>query len=299
MTLVRIAQHVRDLEAITRYEPVLQERDEALSRQKTFAEELSRTRIEYDDKVRKLTSQNKALGSTIQDKENKIGSLSKSLEDKDKELKATQQVIINTTAQSTIQANRIRELESLKVMADGKTLGDVEQATIKAREQEIERRAQQKAGMTVQSWRTTQKQGEVEDEAIRQLGLVLDLMDGHRTTLPVTLLPLKVRHVLDREIERRQWPLWLEKNVEPKAADLEAKFNQNVFTALKGAWQWTCDKCNAPFEVEFTTENVELLLQSGSIRVLCLNPNCNDLFGRHSIKMTLRDLIYYRLTAPT
>lgn len=302
MTLEKISEYIKDIEAIAQYERVKQERDAAIIREKILGGELSRTKEELNNEIRTLTSQNQALNEAILDKEDEILALHKSLEDKDKEFARKNKVIEQAGIESANHKVRINELESLKVVAEGKTISEVEKAIIMAKDEEIDKRAQQKSLEIMQNWRTNDKQREVETEALLELDVIFGLLAGQARYLPSGLsgsnLPNMVNQAIRREVDSRQWLQWLKTNVEPKAKYLENKIEQNVFALLRGPWTIICDKCGAKGDFEFAQEHVEQLIGQRFIMVECPNPDCKGLVFRHQIRITLLDLINVYLHAP-
>jgi DNA repair exonuclease SbcCD ATPase subunit len=305
MSLEKIDQYIRELEAIKYYGKVKKERDEALSRIK----ELEKSLEEKGELKKKL-----------EEKEKEVRDLKGALEGMNKELQETKLEINKLKS-------KINELENLKVTVEGKTLIEAKNAFLVAMNDEIEKRAHARFNSMKSEWEKAEKQKEIFKTATELLKQVIEKPD----LLPKELIELskKVKEIINSEVEKRlnsefhrrvqeeldrkassqlkqmmeiEWPKWYEINIEPKVIELERKINANVMSLLRGPWLITCDKCGMKQAVELTPERMEILLRpermeillrNGYVLIECQNPNCTDLLWRHKINIPLRDLISY------
>ncbi len=97
------------------------------------------------------------------------------------------------------------------------------------------------------------------------------------------------------ELTDIEWPTWYRVNIDPKIAELESKLYAGVFELLKGPWVLTCDRCNTSSSTELTVEGIEQILSTGQLKVVCVNPACEEkgFFSsrRHTFSVSLRNLI--------
>lgn len=302
MTLEEIGRHIKDIEAITQYKRVMKERDDAINREREVEEELSKSKKESNQRIGALTSQNEGLNNTLRCTKEELQTSNNLIKDKENELKAKNQTIDQIHLESKNQLNKIKELEELNVLAQGMTLSEVEKAVLKATDEEIDRRAQQKSLIIAQNWRTNDKPKEVEAQALVQLEVILGLLAGQTRSIPPSLsgsnLPNMVLHALQREIDSRLWPQWYRTTVEPRVKELEDKIQQNVFTVLKGPWPVKCSVCDTEADCELDDPDVENLIKYGLTRVQCPNPNCRNHGPFFAIRKRLTELINDHVTKP-
>lgn len=309
MSLEKINQHIRELEAIKSYGKVKSERDRLLLMNRGLEAELASERA----KVRELSKTVEAKGKEIENLKNNIRSSCeeiKRMKEKIEQLKL-----------------EIRELKEVKVTAEGKTLAEAEKAFLKAKGTEIRKCAETLLDEMKLAWEKDEKPKEVSRKAVQWLKHVVDGLSkpGPRFFLKELVdagLPEKVEEIINSEVDRRvdakflerveesselkaleklehlksvEWPSWYRLNVEPKIRELEDKISTNAIKLLKGPWSITCNQCGGGQSIEFTQQGIESLLRNGYVEVECENPNCVDssLFSkrRHKIKIPLTDLI--------
>ncbi|MCJ7506317.1 hypothetical protein MUP05_07625, partial [Candidatus Bathyarchaeota archaeon] len=156
-------------------------------------------------------------------------------------------------------------------------------------------RAQQKSLAIIETWRTNEKQKEVEAEALLQLDVVLGLLAGQSRYIPPGLnrssLPNMAQQALSKEVDRRQWPQWFSTVVEPRIKDLENRIGQNVFLLLKGPWPIKCGVCGSEADCELDTVWIGNLVKNGFVRVPCVNPNCRNHGPIFAVNKKLAELI--------
>lgn len=314
MSLEKIDQYIKELEAVKSYDAVKRERDEAL-----------RKISELSGKLQKVMDEKREAEKRISEMEGELKKLREELKAKDEELQKSR-IEIN------MLRDRVEKLENLKVTVEGKTLVEAEKAVMEAEEEEIKKRAKELFNSMKAGWEETEKPREVSSEAVK---LLKHIVEGLSKPGPHLFLkevaeagiPEKVKEILDREVERRinvefmrrveeeserkaleklkhlkevEWPKWFRANVEPRVRELENKIYSNVFKLLRGPWTITCDRCGSKRRVEFTPQGVKELLRNGYIYVECTNPECMDLLFilpvRHKIRVELKNLISYYVT---
>ncbi|MCD6511695.1 MAG: hypothetical protein J7K45_03805 [Thaumarchaeota archaeon] len=315
MSLENIDRYIRELEAIKRYPQVKSERDSLLERNKKLESELASEK----KRVEKLLKANKKL-------KDRVNAMGEEIENLKADLGAKEETIERLES-------RVSELEGLRATAEGKTLKEAEEEFLKAREREIRDAAERRFEQMKFGWEKSEKPKEVLEGAVKVLKHVLEVLSEPEPRhfskeVADAGLPEKVEAMINSEVERRidaefqrrveeeserkaleklerlksdEWPRWYSTYVEPRIQELESKFKSNAISALRGPWYVTCDKCGTRFQTELKAEDIESLLRTGNAWIECVNPNCVDLFrffGRHRIKIQLRDLIKERLGHP-
>lgn len=304
MSLDKIDQYIRELEAIKNYNKVKAE-NERLSAE-----------------VRKLRSKNESLKNEVSAKKNEIEMLRRELSAKEEEIQRLSREVEELSS-------RVRELEELKALADGKSLKEALELFLKVKEEEVEKKARELFEKLRSEWESRKKPKEVSKEALKALKAIIEATGSGLKLVPVEaaeaglveevekLLRKEVERRLDEESERKsleklerlksmEWPAWFsswyKERVEPQINRLESEIRQNAIKALRGPWNLNkrCDRCGTPLPspVTLTDQEIEELLRSGSVSVECQNPNCLDYIlypilpaGRHRVSITLRELI--------
>jgi len=323
LSLERIEQYIRDLEAIKNYEKVKNERDslkveilKLLERIKSLEykilsmgksiEELSRAREDLEKGIRDRDEKIKRLMSELDDRERKISELMGEVE----KLRL-----------------RIRELEELKVLSEGRTLKEAEEIFINSMRNRIEVEAKELSRDIIARWEVDEKPRIVLEESVRLLNNVIEYLWGADREHPKDLVDMglieKVRRIIESEVQKRidhefmrrveekankiakeklnelvsrEWPKWYEQHIAPKILELESKIKTSTLAILRGPWNIICDKCGTRFQIQLTENGIEQLLRVGIVEAECINPNCRDFWGRHKIKISLRDLIAISIT---
>jgi chromosome segregation ATPase len=319
MSLEKIDEYIRELEAIKNYDRVKAERDSLLARVKELEASLSSER----EKVEELHQIIKSLEEQVRVKSGEIESLKSELAAKDERIKSLEEDLNNLSS-------RLKELEEFRAIVEGKTLGEAREAFMKAMEDEIEKRAQERFSKFKSEWEEKDKPREVSSKAITLLRRIIEqLGKPEPCSLPEGVkesgLLEKIEEILSSEVKRRidaeflrrveeessrkalekleklksiEWPNWYKVNIEPRILQLESQIRSNIMGLLRGEWIVKCDKCGTQFRITLTTEVLETLLRSGSISVECPNTNCVDFYlfipFRHKIELTLRRLIEVR-----
>lgn len=317
MTLERIDQYIKELDAIKYYDEAKKERDQALQKVK----ELERVLTTERESLQSLSKERGTLEQKLKKKDEETSSLRDVLKLKDAELQKLELKVDDLT-------RRIGELENLKVTVEGKTLSEAGKAFLEAKEQEVARRANETFNSMKKEWTMSEKPKEVLNEAINQLKNVVEVLGRPKPRyFPQKILdaglPGKVEEILEWEVGRRvdveftrkveeksnqkaldklnylkstEWPNWLRVNVDPKVTALERMFTTNALSFLGEPWFITCDKCRTTQNIKFTASSVEAMLRTGYAHIECANLNCRDWFARHMIEVTLRSLIEAKMT---
>ena len=310
MSLDKIERHLNDLEALREYPSVKKERDEL----KASLEEAKLELKSKEDNNVALNKEATVLETALAEKESKFNEQTAQLQTRGGELS---------------KANaRIRELENLKSLADGKTLMEAEKMFLVAKQVEIDKRAIELAEKKHVEWERTGKPKEVAEEAIRKLNLTIDgLQTTEQGFYPVNKvdydLTVKVEQTiqeevnqnLDDEFNRRveakseriaqekikqlvntEWP----KYVEPRVIEMDSKMRANALACIMGPWTIPCDRCMTNVSVKLGPEGTAKLLKNEFIDVICDNPNCpgKPLIGKHKRRVQLSDFIRWRIGAP-
>jgi len=322
MSLEKIDEYIRELEAIKNYDKVKAERDSLLAKVKELEASLSSER----EKVEELHQIIKSLEEQVRMKSGEIESLKSELAAKDERIKSLEEDLNNLSS-------RLKELEEFRAIVEGKTLGEAREAFMKAMEDEIEKRARELFSKFKSEWEGRDKPREVSSEAIILLRRIIEqLGKPEPCSLPEGVkesgLPEKIEEILSSEVKRRidaeflrrveeessrkaiekleklksvEWPNWYKVNIEPRILQLESQIRSNIMGLLKGEWIVKCDKCGTQFRITLTAEGLETLLRRGSILVECPNTKCIDFHPfmrfisfRHKIELTLRRLIEAR-----
>jgi len=316
MSLDKVDQLIKELEAIKNYDKVKKERDEAVTR---IAEQQAELALKEKSITRALEEQ-KTMKQKLNEKEDRIKALENEIKTKDDESQKLK-------SQDEELKARAKELEELKATTEGKALKDAEIAFLRAKEEETKREAEKLFQDMKKSWGSSEKPKEVLNEAIRWLKLTVEGLarPGSALFLKEVVeagLPEKVEEILRSEVQRRldveftsrvearaqqvadeklnylksvEWPAWQQTNVMPKIIELESKILTGAIRALRGPWKITCERCGSQQSVELTAEGVRGLLAQGHVLIDCTNPNCTDavLFRtvRHKIRVQCKDLI--------
>lgn len=323
MSLEKIDQYMRELEAIKNYDEAKKERAEALSRIDELEEaheverdELLQANTKLEGRLDKLLEEKKDLKNRLGEKEKEIESLRGAFKVRDEESRRIK-------LKANVLKNRVGELEELKGALEGKTLGEAEKVFLEAKKEEVRRKADERFNSMKAEWVKSEKPNEVFNNAVKWLQHIIENLGkpGPRIFLKKLAdlgLPAKVEGLIKSEVDKRldteferkveeessrkasvkleqmvstDWPNWLNANLEPRARELEAKIITNAFALLKGPWYITCDRCGTEQSVELTSQGIEELLRSRYVNVECMNPNCTN-WGRHKINVALEVLIY-------
>jgi len=298
MSLEKISELIQDLEAIKYYEPVKRQRNEAYTINNELKETVAKQEIEINRLSDLLDNKEKDFNTEItQHKQDtdRLEELSKEAE--------------------TLKG-RVKDLEAYKFLAEGKTLAEAEKEFLRAKEDEITRRAEEKFSDMERSWREEDKPNEVKAAAVQNLQAVLSAREPLHSgeQLAEAGIPQMVSEILEKEVANRinaefnkrveaeserksleklnrlkgvEWPRWFHTAMEPKITLIVDWVNTNLINFLKAPWQIVCDKCGTEQQLELTPQQISLLLTGNNVNFQCRNPNCKDLFRRHTIAMDL------------
>jgi chromosome segregation ATPase len=305
MSLEKIERYIKELDAIKHYEETKLERKKLEGEVKELREKISTRNKEVEE----LTKRIKKLEEDAKKEEEEIGFLKDEIKEKDKKI--------------THLNERVDELESLRTIAEGKTLKEAEEAFLKVEDEEIKKNAEETLARLKSNWEKDEKPKEVLNEAVRWLNSTIEVLskpEPHWFLKEVADvgLPEKVEEIIGLEVKRRldneffrrveeeskkkaleklnqmknvEWPRWFEAYAEPKIRELEEKMNTNLFNLLNGPWTITCDKCGTKQRIETMPQGIEQLLRNGYMTAECSNPNCNDFMARHR-KVELKAIIF-------
>jgi DNA repair exonuclease SbcCD ATPase subunit len=316
MSLEKIDQYIKELEAIRNYDKVKAE-NERLSAE-----------------VRRLREENEGLKKELSAKRDEAELLRRELSAKSEEIQKLRKEV-------EALSSRVKELEKLKALTDGRSLKEALELFLKAKEEEIKRRAKELFDKLKSEWEGKEKPREVFEKALKTLEVIIGALRPGLKLVPAEVVESglieKVRELLNDEVSRRldeefrkrvekeserksleklerlksvEWPRWFSswyrERVEPQINRLESEMRQNAIKALRGPWKLNkrCDKRGTPSPIADRADGVgiEQLLRSGCVAVECQNPNCLDYFfilptGRHRVRVTLRELIEGAITS--
>lgn len=227
--------------------------------------------------------------------------LSKKLEEKEKEIEELKA--------------RINELENLKILAEGKTLKEAEEAFLKLMEEEIKKRAEESFNKIKEEWEKKDKQKEVLKGAIE---VVKDILEHLRSKKPLKKeivdagLDKEIRGMINQEVQariddeflrrvreesekiahekleilmREELPKWYKEVMEPKLIELEQKIRDRFEDLLRTQFTVVCE-CGTTQTFQLMPENIEELMTKRSTVIRCINQNC-----MREIRIPLRSLI--------
>jgi hypothetical protein len=314
VSIERIDEYIKELEAIKYYDKVKAENESLQIKVKELEEELQHEK----SKVNGLIQAKSSLEDELNAKINEVKSLRN-------ELKARDEEIIRLNSKVKELSSNIKVLEDLKVTVEGKALKDAVKSILRAKDKKIEEYAIKMFNEWKEEWEKNAKPKEVLEKAIFLLKHTIDqiINNNNKELLPKEVvdsgLDKKVKEIIDSEVERRiddeftkrveeesnrkanekleelkenEWLSWYNTYVEPMIMQLEAKIKDNTLKALEGPWSITCDRCKTKFNIKLTPYGIESLLSKGYIETECNNLNCLDDFNfRHKITVNLRDLI--------
>ncbi len=310
MSFEKIDKYIGELEAVKNFDKVREDN-------------LQLTQIN-EGQIRELTkvsTKNITLQTSLTAMRQEIKGLGKEIKLKNEELQKSE-------FEATRLDNRVKELEALKVIIEGKTFKEAEKALLKAIKDEVDTRANGYFEAMKTLWVKSDKPKEVFNEAVNQLEIIIKTLRKpgpryHREELSDKELPTSVEEIIKTEVDQRldeefksrieaksdqkaeenlgeltnvEWPKWYQTNVDPRVRELEEKIVANALNQLKGQSIFVCDKCNIQLSLTLTPQMIEDILRNRYIMVECCNPDCRDYFHRHRIKLTLETLISNYLT---
>lgn len=221
----------------------------------------------------------------------------------------------------------VQKLEKLKEDTNGKTLREIEEHLLKTKREEIERQANTLFNQTVNNWKRTEKQKEVNQEAQNQITTEIYRIQYKKTShTPVegaTTTPeggdlhrfltesinAEAQRLRDDEFKKSveekskqiaaaklehlrkiEWEKWRKQNIDPKIQYLAQQIQTNLLSMLTQPANITCEKCGAEETLLPNEEIIAELLQTGFTRAHCINHGCNNL-----LTITLKKLIQSKM----
>lgn len=190
MSLEKIEKSIEELEAIKNYEDVKKDRDKALRKVRELENNLS----VKTEQLNKLSTENEAPKKGLSRIEEVVRTLKEASKLKDERMEE--------------MSTRIRELENFKATVEGKTLSEVEKASLEAKEKEIKSRADERFNLLKTEWMKTEKPKEIRNESVKWLNSIIDILrrPGPKLfskELVDVGLPDKVEEILNAEVEKR------------------------------------------------------------------------------------------------
>lgn len=199
--------------------------------------------------------------------------------------------------------NQIKELEELRVSSDGRTLGETQKLVLKAKEEEVERRADAKLGAMKDGWEKEEKWKVVRGETNSTLIEILKRLSGSASVYPAGLeesgIPKLVKETMDEEVKRRtdatlnvEWPNFLRSRV----TEMEARIQANIVQFLAGHWEVPCNSCGMVNGWTFDPNQISDLSRGKDVLLQCANPECRGPYGLpYRFRVKLSELIAWSL----
>ncbi len=162
MSFDEVKDELRDLEALKNYERVKEDLDKCMENNRNMLEQLETQKEENSD-----------LEFTLRGRNIEIRDLNMSIETLEGQLKTCEQRAGDLNTEKEKLRVRVDRLEKLKATVEGKTLPDVEAATIKAQDAEIERRASDRLKTLTTKWEEEEKPKLLREAVVQVLGEIL------------------------------------------------------------------------------------------------------------------------------
>jgi hypothetical protein len=308
MNLERLEQYIRELEAIKFYPQVKEERDRLLLENSEFKE-----------RVQELEEKNGRLASELKGLRKEMAELREKQEKTLKELETLKQVRLRSRDGRELGLEETRE-EFLREM-EAEIQRRVEE---KCRTALSEFEAQKPKLVYEELLRLLASPSpplEIKEKIEAEVSRRVEGILREREKWPEWFKKLYseevgkgVKEGLNEEFRRRaeeraeqlargrlqklvdeEWPRWYEKNVKPKAEELEREIRRNALALLVGPWEITCDRCGRAQTVSLENQ-IRSLLSLGYAMVPCDNPECKDwILFRHGVRLDLQTLVSARL----
>lgn len=299
----KFKKYFEEIEALKNYDRVKKERNK-------LAEENSG----LNDRISELEGNVERQSNEINDLNSRLEGETKGREDVEKKLKSESKRADDLGEKLKSTSEELNRLESYKVeFVDGKlTFKETKEALIKAHNDEIEKRSNEKFQELKSDYEAKMPQLIYERllevlkkplwpvEIANAIGTKADeKAEGvlrNRGEWPGWFLKyyleevsVRVNRMLDdafnarvdkgsqeiavRKLEKLKSQAW----PEWFSRNVKPAIDKNVFKALKGLWTgWTCDKCGTEFAFTLTEHNIGELLKNGEIEFPCPNSNCVD-----------------------
>lgn len=103
----------------------------------------------------------------------------------------------------------------------------------------------------------------------------------------------------EQRLKTTLFPQYINRYIEPKAAELTGLIYENVFKLLEGPWEKIiCPKCQGEISVTLGEEEIEQLLKTGKLLIRCPFQTCKDMWGDpYAFSVRLENFIRYRLAS--
>lgn len=270
MSLEKIDQYIKELDAVKYYDIVKRQRDEAQERIVKLGHEVSRLegRVKELEEF-KATVEGKTLNEAMQvlleKKEKVIKEQAKEQADEafssmkakwEKSEKPTE--VENEAVKLLKGVVRVLGGSGPQLFLDPLMRADIPRGVEEILAKEVERRID--AEFTKR----------VEEKSSQEVAVKFDQM---------------------KSTERHKW---LNENVEPRVTELEERILTNALRLIEGPWDIACDKCNTEQSKNFAPQEITELLSTRYVEVECVNPDCKN-WGRHKIRIQLKDIVASRL----
>ncbi len=309
MNIEETEQAIRELDAVKNFAEQKEQLERALREIGELAEEL------------------KNCSTKLEDEKTRSEALQKERERCDEVTKAQQKELKNERQKTSDLTAKLEDLHNLRSIWEGKTLIEVIAFEQKAREDEITRRSKEQLGVIRDAWEKDEKPIQVQDAAMSALRRILDDFDapgphhfadggpeGELAKTVAKLLGSKIKAKAEtdflskgKELAERMtrdmfdqrkkgvWSRYAEERLGPNLRELQAQIIISFAKFIEGEFIVSCDNCETANALRLTSDGVVEIIRRGSTLVPCANEACRDMFGRHNIRVSLRDLVKARL----
>ncbi len=307
MSFDEVKDELRDLEALKNYERVKEDLDKCMENNRNMLEQLETQKKENSEREFGLLSRN------VEIRDFKL-----SIETLERQLKACEERAGNLNTEKEKLRVRVDCLGKLKATVEGKTLSDVEAATIKAQDAEIERRASDRLKTLTTKWETEEKPKQLREAAVQVLreilGSILRSVGGiFKQDVAKAGLPGLLTEVLENEVKKRmndeikqrieseaekmsnavvaqlvteEWPRFLQAKVEPMVQQIISELRADLPRFLAEPMIMACNNCGNEWRNVFHPKGIDELIRRAETTVTCPNESC-----RLQVRMKLSDWI--------
>ncbi len=309
MSLEEIGQRIKEANAVKNFDVLKEQLTKALSDNVKVAEKAKECAINLEEEKREREKlRRKKKGS---DRARKKA---------EQELKEARGLIAELTEE-------LGHLANLKSNWEGKTLTEVIVFEQKEREEEIARRSEERLRVIKDGWEKNEKPVQVREEAISALRRILAVLqtpgphystdggpEGEIAETVTDLLDSRIKQKAEidflsrgKELAERMtksmfdlrkkevWSKYVEERMGSSLQELQTQIITTFAKFIEREFIVSCDKCGTENAFNLTSDGVEELIRRGYTSFRCANETCRDLFGRHDIRVSLRDLIKARL----
>lgn len=294
MRYPKIDELINQTEAVKKYPQTKKELEECMESNKNFLGLLETQKGTIRELERKL-----GHPSEIQFLKMRVETLESQLKECEEKLGKS-----NTT--NEMLRGRLDQLGKLKATVDGKTLPEVEAATIKAQEKEIETRATDRLKIFTAKWEKEEKPRQLREAAVQVLGEILGglsksggevfSLDVYQAGLPrsvVEILENQVKKRMSEDIKRmidseaheiskaevarlvtEEWPRFKRENIEPMVQSIILELKAGILRLLSEPREMECTGCGTMWKNVFHSNNIDELSRKGETTVICPNESC-------------------------